>query len=119
MKVRPNNPKHERIMSRTAGASPWRKETQNSSSGATNKLMQVRKETFLQLKCQRQMKSAPKPSFAEAVAFASKSKSKSNKAMASSTIRLEGNKQMKIPTQVVRGSGPRQLASKWKTPRRV
>lgn len=77
------------------------------------KLMQVRREASIQ--SSRQQIAIPTKtgaSFANAVAFASVSKKKNVKK--SNVMELPGNKRMRVPTDVVKGAGPRQLASKWK-----
>lgn len=86
-----------------------------SPNGPGGKLLQIRKEVLAQANRLR-TKTSSKGSFADAVAFASGSlKGKEHRTKVTSTIILRGNKRMKIPTQVVKGAGPRQFASKYKT----
>ena len=85
-----------------------------SSHGGSTKLLQIRKETMVQVARQKVITSPQqKASFSNAVAFASCT-SKGKRSKSSTTVELSGNKRMKVPDQIVKGAGPRQMASKWK-----
>jgi hypothetical protein len=82
-------------------------------------MAQLRKESAI--RGERQKSSAvvirPKASFGDAVAFASVSKkgmAHKRKQLGGTIKQLGDGKRMKVPSQVVQGAGPRQLASKWK-----
>jgi hypothetical protein len=89
--------------------------TKQASAGL--KLLQVKKEALIQSsKRQPAYQATTKATFSNAVAFASGStKIKVNNSIQKSLVmELPGNKRMRVPNDVVKGAGPRQLASKWK-----
>ena len=118
LKVRHASAKHENILSRSRERSSSGWTTQSKSSPTCSggeKLLQVRKEAMIQSNRMRSTSSTKQPSFAAAVAFASiTAKGNAHRTQKSSIVQLAGNKRMKIPTQVVKGAGARQFASKWK-----
>jgi hypothetical protein len=109
VKVRPATAKQQRVLDR----SPPRE-------GGNVKVAQLRKEATIQTARQRTAAEVhpKKASFGDAVAFASISKkgaAHKRKQLGGTIQQLGGGKRMKVPTKVVQGAGPRQLASKWKS----
>lgn len=131
VKVRPLSAKHTRILARPEERrAPTSTATTASSAGS--RLSQLRKESAAIASRQlrgatsqqpaSQLKRPPQAqggSFGAAVAFAAASKRTAAAKKSKTThLKLAGGKQMNVPSKIVQGAGPRQLASKFKTPGR-
>lgn len=102
-------------MKSTEMACPSGLSSSTGHPGTSGNIFQLRREVQVQSQKLKTVDASRKPSFADAVAFASgTSKGKAHRTQNATTVHLAGNKRMRVPTKIVKGAGPRQLASKWK-----